>query len=327
MKILKNNSFVEQDLDNDDFVEKAINNNNLITIKPEHKFSQECKLDLANLSSTSYSPLYNFFSDKEIILKEYKNKSGVYLLHNNVNGKEYVGSGKDLSKRLATYYFPSRLTDSRFISNSILKYGHDNFSLVILYVLGDSDSFTKLDIISKEQEYIDLYQPVLNLNPVAGSSMGFKHSEESKKLMSEFRKGKNLSENTKKKFSILFSSKLKPFWSKIHSPETLEKMSQSKRGKLNPMFNKEKSKEFLEQMYRDKRGANNPMFGKAKSEETLAKLRKKVYVYDYNKQFIKCYDSVGFAVKDLRFSANTIKKYLNTDKKYKDKYFYSSMQE
>lgn len=103
-------------------------------------------------------------------------------------------------------------------------------------------------------------------------------------------------------------------------------MSQSKMGKLNPMFNKEKSKEFIEQMYRDKRGANNPMFGKAKSEETLAKLRKKVYVYDYNKQFIKCYDSIGFAVKDLCIAAETIKKYLNTDKKYKDKYFYSSLQ-
>ncbi|GAA5111628.1 hypothetical protein GCM10023339_13830 [Alloalcanivorax gelatiniphagus] len=68
------------------------------------------------------------------------------------------------------------------------------------------------------------------------------------------------------------------------------------------------------------------MFGKTKSEETLAKLRKKVYVYNSSRQFIKCYDSVGSAVKDLRIAAETIKKYLDADKLYKDKYFYSDLQ-
>ena len=68
--------------------------------------------------------------------------------------------------------------------------------------------------------------------------MGFKHSEESKRLISEFRKGKPLSSETKKRLSELFSGELNPFWSKIHSPETLEKMSKSKLGVLNPMFKK-----------------------------------------------------------------------------------------
>jgi group I intron endonuclease len=103
-------------------------------------------------------------------------------------------------------------------------------------------------------------------------------------------------------------------------------MSKSKVGALNPMFNKEKSKEFIAHMNKDRKGSNNPMFGKPKSEETLAKLRKKVYVYDSSRQFIKCYDSVGSAVKDLRVASETIKKYLNTDKLYKDKYFYSELQ-
>lgn len=103
-------------------------------------------------------------------------------------------------------------------------------------------------------------------------------------------------------------------------------MKKSKVGGLNPMFNKEKSNEFIAQMNKDRRGSNNPMFGKIKSEETLAKLRKKVYVYDNNKQFIKCYVGVVSAVKDLSIAAETIKKYINTDKLYKNKYFYSEMQ-
>ena len=316
----------EQDPEDDDFVKKTVNYNNLITIKHKHKFSQEHKLSLTDLKSSTVSPIYNVLNDKEIILKEYRNRSGIYLIHNNVNGKQYVGSGMDLAKRLATYYFPSRLADNRYISNSILKYGHDNFSVVILHVLDNIDIITKKDIISKEQKYIDLYKPVLNLNPIAGSSMGFKHSEESKRLISEFRIGKPLSEKTKKRLSTLFSGELNPFWSKSHTPATLEKMSKSKVGALNPMFNKEKSKEFIAHMYKDKTGENNPMFGKVKSEETLAKIRKKIYVYDSNKQFIKCYDSIGLAVKDLQIAFETIKKYLDTDRTYKDKYFYSELQ-
>jgi group I intron endonuclease len=315
-----------EDPDDDDFVQKTVNNNNLITVKPEHKFSILCKLDLANLKATPASPVYNFIKDRETILKEYKNQSGIYLLHNDVNGKQYVGSGMDLGKRLATYYFPSRLIDSRYISNSILKYGHGNFSGVILYILGKTGTHTKTSIIRKEQQYINLYKPVLNLNPTAGSSTGFKHSEESKRLISEYRKGKALSENTNKILSVLFSGELNPFLSKFHSPTTIEKMRESKVGRLNPMFNKKKSKEFIAHMNKDRRGSNNPMFGKIKSEETLAKLSKKVYVYDNNRQFIICYDGVVSAVKDLHIAAETIKKYINTDKLYKNKYFYSEMQ-
>nr|UEX92768.1 hypothetical protein [Ophiocordyceps lanpingensis] len=80
-----------------------------------------------------------------------------------------------------------------------------NFSVIILDVMGNTGTFIKQDIICKEQEYINLYKPVLNLNPTAGSSMGFKHSEESKRLISEFRKGKPLSEKTKIRLSTLFS--------------------------------------------------------------------------------------------------------------------------
>lgn len=66
------------------------------------------------------------------------------------------------------------------------------------------------------------------------------------------------------------------------------------------------------------------MFGKSKSEETLAKISKKVYVYDGNtKELIKCYDSYKIAVKDTRVSYETIRKYIDTHKVYKEKLYYS----
>ena len=317
------NNGPHQYLNEDYFIQKSVNNNNLITI--EHKLNEKYLLNLSDLNYSTVSPIYNFFNDRNTLLKEYRNKSGIYLIHNNINGKNYIGSGMDLGKRLATYYFPSRLWDERYISNSILKYGHGSFSVVILHILSNTSTSVKKCVIGKEQEYINLHKPVYNLNPIVGSSMGFKHSEESKRLITEFRKGKPLSSKTKNRLIELFSGELNPFWSKVHSTVTLKKMSESKLGTLNPMFNKEKSKEFIEDMYKDKRGSNNPMFGKPKSEETLAKMRKKVYVYDNNKEFIITYDSIKFAVEDLYVAAETIKKYLDTDKMYKNKYFYSKL--
>jgi len=110
----------------------------------------------------------------------------------------------DLSKILATYCFPSRLCDGRYISNSLLKYGQGSFSVVILCILSNTSTSIKKDIINKEQQYINLYKPVYNLNPIAGSSMGFKHTEEYKQFISEFRKGKPLSDETKKNLVYYF---------------------------------------------------------------------------------------------------------------------------
>lgn len=91
-------------------------------------------------------------------------------MHNTVNGKKYVGSAYDLRIRLATYYFPSCLTDSRYISKNLLKFGHGCFSLAILEVLGNKDTQSKPDILLKKQFYIDLYKAILNLKPRAASS-------------------------------------------------------------------------------------------------------------------------------------------------------------
>lgn len=58
------------------------------------------------------------------------------------------------------------------IYKALLKYGHQNFTLDIL-------EYCKADLlISKEQQYIDYFKPEYNLNPTAGTSMGYKHTEE-----------------------------------------------------------------------------------------------------------------------------------------------------
>ena len=247
---------IPEDPEEDD-EEKRFNVKNTINIVPSKYMTKSYILDIKNMKSKPVIIYDNLLKDKDLILKIYRNITGIYLLHNSINGKQYVGSAYNLSKRLAYYYFPSRLIDKRYISNSILKYGHENFSLAILEILDNTNIINKDDIIKREQYYIDLYKPGLNINLNAYSSLGYKHSEKTKKLLSKLGKNRSLSEKTKAKLSLLFSGKLNPFWSKKHTNETIEKMRESKLGSLNPMYNKSKSKEFIEHMLKDRTGGNN----------------------------------------------------------------------
>ena len=82
----------------------------------------------------SYS---NAEADKDKILSDNKNKSGIYKWKNNLNGKQYIGSAIDLSKRLSKYYSTTYMEYElnrglSHIYRALLKNGYENFSLTIL---------------------------------------------------------------------------------------------------------------------------------------------------------------------------------------------------
>ena len=96
------------------------------------------------------------------------------------------------------------------------------------------------------------------------SSLGFKHSEQSKKSIANFRMGRKHTDVTKQKLSEMLSGELAPFLGKSPSDSTLALMCASKLGEKNPMFNKEKSPEFIARhsSKKDRSGSANPMYGK-----------------------------------------------------------------
>jgi group I intron endonuclease len=119
--------------------------------------------------------------DKSVIYKENKNKCGVYKWTNLVTGESYVGSSISLTKRFRDYYKESKRL---VIYNAILKHGYNNFSLDILEYCCPNK------VIEREQYYIDLLKPEYNILKMAGSCLGYKHTKETKKLLSDKLKGR-----------------------------------------------------------------------------------------------------------------------------------------
>jgi group I intron endonuclease len=115
----------------------------------------------------------------------------------------YIGNSSYLSRRLAEYYFLSKLTRyNKFnqlspINAAILKYGHNKFSLVILEICGESKSIDKNYYLKREQYYLDLIKSEYNILSLTHSSLGYKHLEETKNKISKSLLGYKHSEITK----------------------------------------------------------------------------------------------------------------------------------
>ena len=48
----------------------------------------------------------NSYTCKEKILSENKNKSGIYMFRNSINGKRYIGSSENLNRRFSEFKGP-----------------------------------------------------------------------------------------------------------------------------------------------------------------------------------------------------------------------------
>jgi hypothetical protein len=123
--------------------------------------------------------------------------AGIYMFRNLVNKKRYVGSSVNIRRRMLEYFNINYLERNKNmpICRALLKYGYSNFSLEILEYCLPSD------VISREQYYLDLLKPEYNILKIAGSSLGFKHSDESREKLSSMNKGKTYSEETRSKIS------------------------------------------------------------------------------------------------------------------------------
>lgn len=142
--------------------------------------------NIKNLTSPVVS-YFNMDANKGIIYKDNKGKSGVYRINNEINGKSYIGSSINLVGRFSNYYSLVSLKNkerSSIINNSILKYGHSNFSLDILEYC--EPSLCR----SREQYYLNLLKSEYNICKKVDSPLGVKRDLTFSINLSKARQGK-----------------------------------------------------------------------------------------------------------------------------------------
>jgi len=141
----------------------------------------------------------NFFELKSLIIKTVKGFAGVYILQNKLNGKRYVGSSINLASRIRSYFYTG-LGSANYgmvIYWALLKHGCDNFSLTVILL----PSATKEAVLALEQYCIDSLRPEYNISPTAGSSAGLKHTPEHNDNIRTSMMGHEISEDTRKLMS------------------------------------------------------------------------------------------------------------------------------
>jgi group I intron endonuclease len=86
-----------------------------------------------------------------------------------------------LSRRFKEYYNKNHISKIKrnfSVHAALLKYGYSSFKLEIL------EYCDKFNLIEREQHYINMLKPEYNVLKIAGSNLGFKHSESTKKVIS-----------------------------------------------------------------------------------------------------------------------------------------------
>ncbi len=148
---------------------------------------------------------------------------GIYEIRNVETGKFYVGSAVSLRKRWNRHLF-------------LLKRGkHDNCHLQRAWDISGPESFTfsvleyvsnAADLIQREQHWFALLGAMTNgynLAPVAGSRLGSKQSEETRRRISEGCKGRKATDETRERMSA--ANRLRK-----QSPEARAKISAARKG-------------------------------------------------------------------------------------------------
>jgi group I intron endonuclease len=218
----------------------------------------------------------------------------VYMHLNKANDKKYIGiTSKEPYKRFQN---GKGYRNNGYFNNAIEKYGWENMRHEIL-----EQNLEKEEAELKEKEYILKFQSnkrKFGYNITSGGEVIGKHSEESKRKMSEKLKGKKSRLGAK------------------HTNETKRKMSQSKKGRVmkKGWNHSEKTIEKMRKNHADFSGEKNPRYGiphtiesrKKISENRIYKIggehptAKLVCQYSLEGNFIRYWESLSTAMRDFR---------------------------
>ena len=168
----------------------------------------------------------NFKEDRVQLIKDNNKKEAIYCLINLINGHSYIGSSNNLAGRMRNYlndaFLNNKKNSNMPIIKALLKYGQNNFAVLIIEYV----NFDKLAI--RETHFISKLLPYYNVLKEGYSSVGYKHTEATKDMLSELAKNRVHSDQTKVLISAALIGKNNPFYNKTHSWESKLKIINAK---------------------------------------------------------------------------------------------------
>lgn len=113
---------------------------------------------------------------------------GIYSITNTISGKRYIGQTNNFARRKAQHfsYLRNGSHHNILLQRAFSKYGEEFFEFEVLEEVSEIGRITE-----REQHWMDYYDTFANgynLAPAAGSTLGFKHSEEFGRAVSERQK-------------------------------------------------------------------------------------------------------------------------------------------
>tara|TARA_R110000823_G_scaffold45504_1_gene117396 strand:+ start:3125 stop:3970 length:846 start_codon:yes stop_codon:yes gene_type:complete len=215
-----------------------------------------------------------------LTVEDIEMKSGIYQITNTTNNKIYIGSSVNIKARWAGHRsdLKNKKHHSKHLQRSWELHGSGAFEFMILEAVEDSEL-----LLEREQHYLDTLKPYereigYNNCREAANCLGFKHTEKSKRKMSQSRKGHKHSEETKRKMSEaqkgrVFTQETRAKMSKSAtgrkaSLETRKKMSQTRKGRKSWNTGIKTPQEVKNKISETLKGRPSPMKGKKHSEET-----------------------------------------------------------
>lgn len=156
----------------------------------------------------------------------------IYMIRNKINNKIYFGQTTvfyDFNKRYSGGRWWT-ITTNKHLKRSAKKYGVENFEVIKHF----DTAYSKEELDLLEDLYICIYDTLnekYGYNKKRGGSYG-KHTEESKQIMSNKRKGHKDSEITRQRKSKARQGNKNPQYGKPRTEEQKKKQSESMKGKL-----------------------------------------------------------------------------------------------
>ena len=180
---------------------------------------------------------------REVIVPSIPQTSGIYKIVCAPTGKVYVGSATDLRSRHNRHFRLLRMGEhyNKYLQSAWNKYGEAAFEFIVIELI--LLSF----LLEREQYWIDKLKACnrkkgFNLYPLAGSSLGYRHTEETRQKMREAHKGVHRSDEHRRSLSVSLKGRVRSAQTvqrirdanlrrPLPSKETRQKMSDTHKGR------------------------------------------------------------------------------------------------